>query len=126
MKLLDEKFEYLSHNLPVPKNKDFGEDYNSKEFRELELSKEYSMMMLNQIGAQGWELVTVQDDSDEGMKVGTIDRFIFKRSSHSQYFGTGLGVDMMAVERMAKEKVEKNHPNIARNLIEGLGTTTGI
>jgi hypothetical protein len=110
-----EKFEYVVHGIPNPSNKDFAEhDYDSKEYKVLEWHKEFFSLMLNELGAKGWELVMKWDDSYQSKSIDTskrVDKLLFKRSSKSEYFGTGFGVDGSNVSDQAKKRSEELHIN---------------
>ncbi len=107
MKFFDEKFEYITLQKYNPSNKDFdSNDYDSEEYKNLEWYKEYYTLVLNEAGAKGWELIDISDDSHKGR---TIDRLTFKRSSRSEYFGTGLGIDVVGLSDLAKEISEDLH-----------------
>ena len=109
MRFFDETFEYLTQGLTNPMNRDFDKhEYDSKEYRRYEWAKEYYNLMLNELGAVGWEAIMSWDDSYEKSHY-PVTRFLFKRSSRSKNFGTGLGVNMSIISDIAKKRAEDNH-----------------
>jgi hypothetical protein len=115
MIFFNEKFEYLVQNLRHPSIKDMEKyDYDDEKYKTMEWWKSYFEMMLNELGAKGWELIIKYDNSSDKSATGishTNDELIFKRSSRSKYYKTGLGVDINSVSALAKERAQNNHIN---------------
>ncbi len=118
MKFLDQSFEYLVHGMFNPSNEEFDEhDYDSKEYKNLEHKREYFNLMLNELGAVGWEVVSMWDDPRKDKKIAPlvgrekITKFLFKRSSRSKHYRTGFGANIIAINELAKQQAEANHIN---------------
>lgn len=110
MSLFNETFEYLTHNLPCPSNAEFeAHDYDSSEYKTLEWARQYWDAMLNELGALGWELISITDNPASKSK--STKRLVFKRSSRSKYYGTGFGVNMTRISDLAKQAAEDGHLN---------------
>ena len=110
MSLFDQKFEYLIQNVFNPTNEEFEKfDYDSKEYSHLERRKEYFELLLNELGEVGWELIETTNNNYKKEDKGEIAKLLFKRSSWSKHYGSGLGVDLLFIDKLAKEKAEANH-----------------
>ena len=109
MKLFNQTFEYITHNITCPTNADFERlDYDSKEYKNLEWAREYWRLTLNELGAVGWELISIENEPTTEKKM-EVKKCIFKRSSRSRYFDTGFGVSMRDTSDRAKEVAEEQH-----------------
>lgn len=92
----NEKFEYIVKRTLSSRNNYYEETDEQVELED-QINEEAKIadlehVQLNQMGAEGWELITTSDDSyvnDDGKK-NFVDKHIFKRSSKSKYFGTGF------------------------------------
>jgi hypothetical protein len=100
MKFLNQKFEYITYRVD---NSSF-EDLEKEE--KLVWQKEYNLMLLNALGVRGWELISLIDDTFKEDRI-KVDRLTFKRSSRSEYFGSGWGVDTIALKQLAKKQVKE-------------------
>ena len=113
MKFFSEEFEYLVQNMRHPSIKEMEKyDYDAEEYKTMKWWNYYFELMLTELGAKGWELIIKYDNSSEKSATGiahTNDELIFKRSSKSKYYNTGIGVDRERVSALAKQQAKDNH-----------------
>jgi hypothetical protein len=131
----EEKFEFMTHNVSIPSNKDLSaHDYESNENKVLEHLKEYAELLINELGANGWELVMKWDDTyqwdntyprENGVS-SRMSKLLWKRSSRNKKFGTGFGVNITDVSEKAKKRAEELHIDLSKLMkmgAEGEGDT---
>jgi hypothetical protein len=116
MIFLNQKFEYYVLDVPIPSNAEWMKlDFNSKEYRVKKWHMTYAKLLLNEVGAKGWELINKSNNSyldEKTRELKEVSMFIFKRSSWSKFYNTDLGVNLIAISDLANSKVEEEYKTL--------------
>lgn len=107
----NQTFEYLTQEIPSPWLADFEAlEYGTDKYKTIANSSEYWRLLLNELGAVGWELISIETEpqTENGY---TYKKCVFKRSSRSRFFNTGIGTSLRQVQDFAEEEAKVKHFN---------------